>query len=85
MHQIQILYILNMKAKGGTNRDVGLFVADEEVTSNATTVSGTVRYGELVSSGSTPTGQGSIVNIEQGVYFIAGTFVYVEARIINLR
>ena len=74
---LNTLYI-KYEAKGGTNRDVGLFVADEEVTSNATTVSGTVRYGELVSSGSTPTGQGSIVNIEQGVYFIAGTFVYVE-------
>lgn len=74
---LNTLYI-KYEAKGGANRDVGLFVADEEVTSNASTVSGTVRYGELVASGSTPTGQGSIVNIEQGVYFIAGTFVYVE-------
>jgi len=75
---LNTLYI-KYEAKGGTNRDVGTFVADEEIISNATTVSGTVRYGELVASGSTPTGQGSIVNIEQGVYFIAGTFVYVEA------
>ena len=73
------LYI-KYENKGGTNRDVGLFVADEEIISNASTTSGTVRYGELVASGSTPTGQGSIVNIEQGVYFIGGTFVYVEAQ-----
>ena len=31
------------------------------------------------SSISTPTGQGSAVNIEEGVYFISGTFVYVPA------
>jgi hypothetical protein len=74
---LNTLYI-KYEAKGGPNRDVSTFVADEEITSNASTVTGTVRYGELVASGSTPTGQGSIVNIEQGVYFIAGTFVYVE-------
>ena len=62
---------------GGTAKDVLTFANDEEFTSSSNTVSGTVRYGELVASGST--GTGSIVNIEQGVYFIAGSFVYVEA------
>ena len=64
---------------GGANRDVLKFVGDEEITSGSNTVSGTVRYGELVANSDTPTGLGSIVNIEQGVYFIAGTFVYVPA------
>ena len=74
------LYIKYENAGGATgSRTVQTFAADEEITSNASTVSGTVRYGELVASSGTPTGKGSIVNIEQGVYFIAGTFVYVEA------
>ena len=74
------LYIKYENAGGATgNRTAQTFAADEEITSNASTVSGTVRYGELVASSDTPTGKGSIVNIEQGVYFIAGTFVYVEA------
>ena len=66
--------------KGGDDRDVGTFVGDEEIISDANTVSGNVKYGELVANGDTPTGKGSIVNIEQGVYFIAGTFVYVEGQ-----
>ena len=74
------LYIKYENAGGSTgSRTVQTFAADEEIISNSSTVSGTVRYGELVASSDTPTGKGSIVNIEQGVYFIAGTFVYVEA------
>ena len=73
------LYI-SYESKGGNDRDVGTFVGDEEIISDANTVSGNVQYGELVANSDTPTGQGSIANIEQGVYFIAGTFVYVEAQ-----
>ena len=73
------LYIKYENAGGATgSRTVLTFAADEEITATGT-VSGTTRYGELMSSSDTPTGQGSIVNIEQGVYFIAGTFAYVEA------
>ena len=75
---------ISYESKGGNNRDVGLFVGDEEFISDGNTVSGTVRYGELVATSDTPTGKGSIANIEQGVYFIAGTFVYVEGQSIVL-
>ena len=70
----------------GTNNATSTFAAGEELSSNA----GTVRYAMVgggsnidgsntASSISTPTGQGSAVNIEEGVYFISGTFVYVPA------
>ena len=70
------LYIKYENA-GGANKDVKTFANGEEFTSASNTVSGTVRHGELEASNAT--GTGSIVNIEQGVYFIAGTFVFVEA------
>ena len=63
----------------GTNNTTTAFSAGEELSSNATTV----RYGKVGggsgSSISTPTGFGSSINIEEGVYFIAGTFAYVPA------
>jgi hypothetical protein len=63
----------------GTNNTTSTFSAGEELSSNASTV----RYGKVGggsgSSISNPTGQGSSINIEEGVYFIAGTFAYVPA------
>ena len=59
----------------GTNNTTSTFVGDEEFFSNGSTV----RYGKVKPNSSTPTGYGSAVNIEEGVYFIAGTFVYVPA------
>jgi len=63
----------------GTNNTTSTFSAGEELSSDA----GTVRYGKVGggsgSSISNPTGQGSSINIEEGVYFIAGTFAYVPA------
>ena len=59
----------------GTNNTTSTFAAGEELSSNASTV----RYAKVKPSGDTPTGYGSAVNIEEGVYFIAGTFVYVPA------
>jgi len=64
--------------KGGADRNVDTFAAGEEFASDGTTLYGIVGGG----SGSpiaTPTGQGSIVNIEKGVYFISGTFIHVPA------
>ena len=72
------LYIV-YKNKGGTNRDVGTFVGAEEFTSDTNTTSSTVRHGKLKANSATPTGQGSRINIEAGVYFIAGNFIYVPA------
>ena len=59
----------------GTNNETSVFTQAEEFTSNGTTV----RYGKVKPTADTPTGYGSAVNIEEGVYFIAGTFVYVPA------
>ena len=63
----------------GTNNTTTTLTAGEELSSDATTV----RYGKVGggsgSSISTPTGFGSSINIEEGVYFIAGTFAYVPA------
>jgi len=79
------LYI-KYDSAGGTNRTVQKFVAGEEFVSDA----GSPAYG-MVGGGSNidgsntassitdPVGQGSAVNIEEGVYFIAGSFVYVPA------
>ena len=69
------LYIkyINSGGSGGTANTIKTFNAGEELSSNASTV----RYAKAVSSNAT--GQGSAVNIEEGVYFIAGTFVYVPA------
>src|SRR6056300_21199 len=59
----------------GTNNTTSTFVGDEEFFSNGSVV----RYGKVVPTADTPTGYGSSVNIEEGVYFIAGTFIYVPA------
>ncbi len=59
----------------GTNNATSTFAAEEEFVSNASTV----RYGKVKPTSDTPTGLGSSVNIEEGVYFISGTFVYVPA------
>ena len=76
---------------GGANREVSKFVAGELATSSA---SGSPKI--MVGGGSntdnsntasnitTPIGLGSSVNIEEGVYFIAGTFAYVPAGSIVL-
>ena len=71
-------------AAGGANREIPKFVAGELIQSNA---SGTpfvmvgggsnIDNNNTASSISSPIGLGSAVNIEEGVYFIAGTFVYV--------
>jgi hypothetical protein len=67
------LYIKYINS-GGTNRDVNTFGVAEEFSSDGATT----YYGKVQSTG-TPVGQGSSVNIEEGVYFISGTFVYVPA------
>ena len=59
----------------GTDNETSTFVGDEEFFSNGSVV----RYGKVVPTADTPTGYGSAVNIEEGVYFIAGTFIYVPA------
>ena len=57
----------------GTNNITSVFANAEELTSNGSPV----RYAKAVSSAAT--GFGSTVNIEEGVYFISGTFAYVPA------
>lgn len=79
----------------GTGNVTQTFAAGEELTSDSNTTSSTVRYAMVgggsnidgsntASSITTPTGQGSSVNIEEGVYFISGTFVFVPAGSILL-
>ena len=76
---------------GGANREVPKFVAGELAQSTATGTpfimvgggSNTNNAG-AASSISTPIGLGSAVNVEEGVYFIAGTFVYVPSGSIVL-
>ena len=79
------LYI-KYNGAGGTNRTVQKFVAGELINSNGTgSPIGMVGGGsdtDNLGNASTitnPIGQGSAVNIEEGVYFIAGSFVYVPA------
>ena len=60
--------------KGGSSRDVATFAAGEEFQSSGSTT----YYGKVQTTG-TPTGIGSSANIEEGVYFISGTFIYVPA------
>ena len=67
------LYIKYL-GKGGTSRNVSTFAAGEEFSSDGSTT----YYGQVQSTG-TPTGLGSSANIEEGVYFLSGTFVYVPA------
>ena len=70
------LYIV-YNSSGGANKTVETFTAAEEFTSDNNTTSSTVRHGKLKPSGDNPTGSGSRINIEEGVYFIAGNFVHV--------
>jgi len=60
----------------GTNNTTKTFTGGEEIR----TTSGTVLYGKVKPTSDTPTGQGVVVNIEEGVYFIAGNFVYVQGQ-----
>ena len=76
---------------GGANREVPKFVAGELAQSTATgtpfiMVGGgsNIDNSNTASGITTPIGLGSAVNIEEGVYFIAGTFVYVPAGSIVL-
>tara|TARA_B110000444_G_scaffold243575_1_gene262166 strand:- start:5831 stop:11113 length:5283 start_codon:yes stop_codon:yes gene_type:complete len=55
----------------GTNNITSVFANGEELTSNGSPV----RYAKTL--GTAATGLGSTVNIEEGVYFISGTFAYV--------
>ena len=64
---------------GGSNKTVQTFAGAEEFVSDTNTTSGTVRHGKLKANSDTPTGQGSVINIESGVYFIAGNFIFVPA------
>ena len=57
---------------GGAARTTSTFAAGEEFSSSGATTF----YGQVQSTG-TPTGVGSSVNIEEGVYFVSGTFIYV--------
>ena len=66
-------------ASGGSNKTVQTFAGAEEFVSDTNTTSGTVRHGKLKANSDTPTGQGSVINIESGVYFIAGNFIFVPA------
>ena len=79
------LYI-KYNGAGGTNNTVQKFVAGELFQSNGTgNPFGMVGGGSNTDNANTassitnPIGQGSAVNIEEGVYFIAGSFVYVPA------
>lgn len=60
--------------KGGSARTVSTFASGEEFISDSVTS----YYGKVQSTG-TPVGKGSVANIEEGSYFISGTFVYVPA------
>ena len=77
------LYI-RYKDAGDTNRTVNKFVAGELFQSDASgTPFGMVGGGSNIDNSNTassitsPIGQGSAVNVEEGVYFIAGSFVFV--------
>ena len=70
----------------GTNNATSVFAAGEELSSSASPTKYAMVGGgsnidgsNTASSISTPTGQGSSVNIEEGAYFISGAFVYVPA------
>ena len=65
------LYIKYL-AGAGAARNVSAFVAGEEFTAAGSTI----YYGQVETNG-TPVGQGSVIDIEEGVYFISGTFVHV--------
>ena len=67
------LYIKYL-SKGGSTRSVSTFGTGEEFSSSGSTT----YYGKVQSTG-TPVGIGSSANIEEGAYFLSGTFVYVPA------
>lgn len=67
------LYIKYL-SKGGSTRSVSTFGTGEEFASSGSTT----YYGKVQSTG-TPVGIGSSANIEEGAYFLSGTFVYVPA------
>ena len=69
------LYIRYINA-GGANKNVQTFAADEVFVNNA----GTAIYGKVGATAVGPIGKGAVANIEEGAYFIAGTFVYVAAQ-----
>jgi len=84
------LYIEYLES-GGANRTVQKFVAGEEFVSDASTPAyGMVGGGSNIDGSNTassitnPVGLGSVVSIEEGVYFIAGSFVFVPAGSIIL-
>lgn len=72
------LYIKYINS-GGTDRDVSTFATGEEFQSDGSII----YYGKVQSTG-TPVGKGSSANIEEGVYFISGTFAYVPAETLIL-
>ena len=69
------LYIRYIDA-GGSDKTVQKFAADEVFSNDA----GTALFGKVGASSVGPIGQGAIANIEEGAYFIAGTFVYVAGQ-----
>ena len=73
------LYI-RYKNSGGSTKTVEKFVADEVFANSA----GTPLYGRVGAAAANPIGKGSVVNIEEGAYFIAGTFVYVPSSTLIL-
>ena len=84
------LYI-TYTAAGGSNNTVSKFAAGELINSNGTgnpigMVGGGSDTDNLgnASSITNPVGQGSAVSLEEGVYFIAGSFVYVPGETLIL-
>ena len=69
------LYVRYINA-GGSNKTVQKFAADEVFSNDA----GSAIFGKVGATSIGPIGQGAIANIEEGAYFIAGTFVYVAGQ-----
>ena len=59
----------------GTNNTGQVFTGGEELSND----SSPTLYAQVKPTSDVPTGQGSSVNIEEGVYFITGNFVFVPA------
>ena len=72
------------KSKGGTNRDVEKFVPGEVFVSDADVVRYAQTGGGIGSAITLPIGIGSSASIEEGVYFISGSFVYVATQTLIL-
>ena len=73
------LYI-KYTSSSGTNRTTTTFASGEEFSA----VDGSTTYYGKVQTPGTPVGLGSSVNIEEGVYFLSGTFTYVPAETLIL-